>query len=328
VTSSITFSITRAPLDANSETNTPRSALIQGTNGTETIPLSAIEKQLVVTNMSSELEKTSFRRGEEDVPMIMFNIQNGGGTELVNDVYVDSIFIGFTMPGSDTPLGRDAIIKMIESIRVVNYDGYLASQSGLGKPAEEIEFVNFTVTDTISEIIEIGFTKEDSIPQNKTDTLIILANLRTDATERAFNMQLLDVSAYDVNKDINIGLIQPDGSEFGMNKSSISSQKLVVIPRDPKDIFRNYPNPFGRTYETTSIVFFLEQSSDVTIRIFTLTGNLVWTYQASGVPFGYNEVAWDARNDRGKLVLNGVYLCQIQIASTGQTYMTKIAVIK
>ena len=41
------------------------------------------------------------------------------------------------------------------------------------------------------------------------------------------------------------------------------------------------------------------------------------------------ELKWDGRNDRGKVVLNGVYLCQIQIrGGSDLTFMTKIAYIK
>jgi hypothetical protein len=68
----------------------------------------------------------------------------------------------------------------------------------------------------------------------------------------------------------------------------------------------------------------------VELRIFTLTGGLVrtwkWTNLAAGLYDKY--VLWDGKNDRDYRVLNGVYLCQIIIKSTGQTFMTKIAYIK
>ncbi len=116
--------------------------------------------------------------------------------------------------------------------------------------------------------------------------------------------------------------------------SSLKSGRLTVIPDDPKETFRNYPNPFGRDYDETTIIFYLEHDSEVNLRIFTLTGALVRSWQFENMQAGLidGQVKWDGRNDRGVTVLNGVYLCQIVITpkngASGQTYMTKIAYIK
>ena len=45
---------------------------------------------------------------------------------------------------------------------------------------------------------------------------------------------------------------------------------------------------------------------------------------------GLHYVEWDGKNDMGDVVLNGVYLCAIEIkdSSGSNQYMTKIAYIK
>ena len=100
-----------------------------------------------------------------------------------------------------------------------------------------------------------------------------------------------------------------------------------------EDDFYNYPNPFGRQYPETFFHFQLENTSNVDIRIFTLLGELVWSWQGADLPQGiYDRFAtWDGRNDKGKVVLNGVYLCYIDISPQSggsKRYMTKIAFIK
>ena len=78
----------------------------------------------------------------------------------------------------------------------------------------------------------------------------------------------------------------------------------------------------------------MEDDSEVNLRIFTLTGDLVKSWQYDHLAAGLidGQVKWDGRNDRDVQVLNGVYLCQIVITpkngGSGQTYMTKIAYIK
>jgi flagellar hook assembly protein FlgD len=78
----------------------------------------------------------------------------------------------------------------------------------------------------------------------------------------------------------------------------------------------------------------LEHPSDVTIRIYTLVGELVWTKSITGLSAQiYDDlVTWDGKNDRGNTVLNGVYLCTIEIKPTdggkAARYITKIAYIK
>jgi len=74
--------------------------------------------------------------------------------------------------------------------------------------------------------------------------------------------------------------------------------------------------------------------TDIQIRIFTITGQLVRTIDRPNLSSGmHTGITWDGRNDRGSIVLNGVYLCQLQIqekegARRSLKYMIKIAFIK
>jgi hypothetical protein len=125
-------------------------------------------------------------------------------------------------------------------------------------------------------------------------------------------------------------LVDPTGKLLS-ESDMFATKEITVIPNSAEEAFRNYPNPFGRgTHDETTIVFFLDTDSDVELRIFTLTGGLVrtwkWTNLAAGLYDKY--VSWEGKNDRGYSVVNGVYLCQIIIKATGQTFMTKIAYIK
>ena len=105
------------------------------------------------------------------------------------------------------------------------------------------------------------------------------------------------------------------------------------IAEDLGESFKNYPNPFDPTRTETEFRYFLETDSDVDIYIFTATGEEVRRLHldagGNGGIAGTNaQIYWDGRNGEGDLVLNGVYIALIEVASTGQKARLKIAVVK
>jgi len=91
-------------------------------------------------------------------------------------------------------------------------------------------------------------------------------------------------------------------------------------------------NPFNPDIEKAEIAYNLEADTDVSMRIFTLAGEKVYEedYRSGSIggQKGTNPITWDARNDKGEVVLNGVYVLLIRDNSTGQSYRLKLAVMK
>lgn len=69
-----------------------------------------------------------------------------------------------------------------------------------------------------------------------------------------------------------------------------------------------YPNPVE--WETT-ISFYLSENEKTNIRIFDLRGNLVKTLVDDSSMMGYQNIEWDATNNTGQRVANGLYLYEI-----------------
>lgn len=100
----------------------------------------------------------------------------------------------------------------------------------------------------------------------------------------------------------------------------------------------NFPNPFAAGKESTRIRYVLTEDANVTVRIYTLLGDLLYRadYPAggaggTGAPLGFtNEVAWDGRNAAGTIVANGVYLAEIRAEAPGGTRreIRRIGVLK
>jgi hypothetical protein len=99
-----------------------------------------------------------------------------------------------------------------------------------------------------------------------------------------------------------------------------------------EESFFNYPNPFAAGEEETNIVYFLPSPADVTIEIFTLIGEKVFSEEINSGELGAvsgekNIIIWEGRNSRGDIVRNGVYIAVLKL-STGTEARRKIAVAK
>ncbi|MBI5239228.1 MAG: right-handed parallel beta-helix repeat-containing protein, partial [Elusimicrobia bacterium] len=93
---------------------------------------------------------------------------------------------------------------------------------------------------------------------------------------------------------------------------AMNADAVVTALFDPERVpLVNYPNPFGRG--GTKFTYRLEKTSNVVIRIYTVSGRRVRTLQEAGRLRGYIETFWDGRNDSGEEVARGVYIYQLVV---------------
>jgi hypothetical protein len=79
---------------------------------------------------------------------------------------------------------------------------------------------------------------------------------------------------------------------------------------------QNYPNPFN---PTTNIHYALPEKSYVRINIFTINGEEVMSLIDSHQNAGYYSVKWDGRDNFGRLVSDGIYLCRFNTGVYNRT---------
>jgi hypothetical protein len=136
-------------------------------------------------------------------------------------------------------------------------------------------------------------------------------------------------------------LTNPDGvatadflsrREPGMDRLRASAGSLVadldletafVDPNAAGGTMTNYPNPFRPPSQGTTLAWKLDDHADVTLRIYTLSGNLVlrrtFDRATPGGEAGLNEWTWDGRNGDGSLVASGGYTALVEAQGTGET---------
>ncbi|HEX9653343.1 MAG TPA: hypothetical protein VGA99_06510 [bacterium] len=133
-------------------------------------------------------------------------------------------------------------------------------------------------------------------------------------------------------------------NEINAAVDSIATSHEIVVNLTPSTMADgevvNYPNPFGVEATQTHIDYYLSEDADVTLKIFDLFGNLVWTAEfAAGMPGGQgrsrnlhpNSVEWRGVNDRGQTVGNGGYILVVKADAAGKVVMNakrKIVVMR
>jgi hypothetical protein len=116
------------------------------------------------------------------------------------------------------------------------------------------------------------------------------------------------------------------------NNSSETVYFSVVTGEDMvlRDIY-NYPNPF-RNRTTFTFQQNLNQTIDVRIKIYTVSGRLIREIEQKGMNEKYVKVDWDGRDEDGDEIANGTYLYKIIVKTTDGKYtnsaLGKLAVIR
>jgi len=115
----------------------------------------------------------------------------------------------------------------------------------------------------------------------------------------------------------------------------IDVETALVDPNAPTGYVSNFPNPFHPPFEPTTIAYKLSDDATVTLRIFTLTGELVrrmvFDRGTPGGMNGNNAWDWDGKNGDGTLVASGGYIMLLEAQGTGGTINVirrKIAVVR
>jgi Zn-dependent metalloprotease len=125
---------------------------------------------------------------------------------------------------------------------------------------------------------------------------------------------ICDASAND--DDVYIDEIEFRGTTAGSlaegDNSFVASETLPTS----FELKQNYPNPFN---PTTTIVFSLPHESNVSIKIYNISGSLVKTLVKDNRPAGVYNVAWNGDNEDGLRVSSGVYIYRIEAGSFTQT---------
>ncbi len=114
-----------------------------------------------------------------------------------------------------------------------------------------------------------------------------------------------------------LAVVKPDGREVR------SIETKVGIEIAPARLSQNYPNPFN---PGTQIGYYVDRESDVSLRIYDVTGRHVRTLiESRQSPGEYTEL-WDGTDEQGDPVASGTYFYRLRIGKT--TLTRKMVLLK
>jgi flagellar hook assembly protein FlgD len=104
---------------------------------------------------------------------------------------------------------------------------------------------------------------------------------------------------------------------------------LVILGGSFQEYAHNYPNPFRAGSQDTRIAYFLNAAAPVSLKIYAMTGELVFEKDidagSAGAQAGPQETTWDGRNGQGEIVRNGVYVCVLNAGSNSAKFRIAVA---
>lgn len=161
-----------------------------------------------------------------------------------------------------------------------------------------------TLTDTGSGIDET--TIDLRIKPAEGDEIVVPAssvsfNSETDEMSYTVTESLAD-SEYTVSLNVKdkVGNSAEEKTTEFVIESELAIKKVL-----------NYPNPFS---SDTKFTYYLTRDVDeVTIKVYTVAGELVKTIDFASSHVGYNEEEWDGINDYGEELANGTYVYKITV---------------
>ncbi len=162
----------------------------------------------------------------------------------------------------------------------------------------EVEFVDTSIGNIISW--DWDFDNDGTIDSNEQNPLF------TYLETGIYSVSLTVFDGMSSETETKIDYIEVTETGLGEDLPSYSTK-----------LYNNHPNPFN---PTTTIKFSLKEDSNVSIKIYNITGAAVRTIIDGEMNAAYHEIIWDGKNNSGKQVGSGLYLYKMISEGNGKKY--------
>jgi hypothetical protein len=302
----LTVQITGIPDDEN--TNDAASV----TNGTVNIPVQTGESPVTVDNISADIGigTNVAPRGAPDVRMLAIELSNPAPA--AGTVTTEAIDIALLDKNGQLVADPGATISELYAV--------------LGN--QRVDAASLAQNPMRLQIGDLGAAAD--ILQGEADSLTFSVSISPSAALDQFSIEIRDTNDVTVTSELSgnkVLVLDKDTQQDFAGK--LRSGSLVVLNNRFEEFAHNYPNPFSPANGPTRITYFLESPASVSVKIFDLTGELVYEKNYGvgdpGTGAGAQEVEWDGRNMQGTRVRNGLYVCRIESGSSSATFRIAVA---
>jgi len=234
-----------------------------------------------------------------------FNTNAMPGGVGVMPVYV---YLIDSAKGGYIPFGFDVSTAALDSIGV--------------NSASMPSFVDFYTNVYTSKASEIGFYINDSTsadstipPGNYHIANLFFSTANSDAFNRVDTMFSDSSGSYILKPNMNKKIPTIiDGDLIIGNPTSVEEENIPILPESP-ELCQNYPNPFNAS---TNIEISLPRSTDVTVDIYNILGQNVYSLYNGYLSYGNHLLNWDGYLQNGLSAPSGIYFCRMAAGSTSE----------
>lgn len=137
----------------------------------------------------------------------------------------------------------------------------------------------------------------------------VLTTAETPSIDWTFSYS--NTGSYDFNMTITSNGWGDQGLSIAVEKFTCPALDIGEInpPINPPKLAQNYPNPFN---QDTKIEYSIQTTTDVQLRIFDSSGNLITIIVNETKKPGEYIVEWNGQDEKGILVKSGTYFYQLQ----------------
>jgi hypothetical protein len=223
----------------------------------------------------------------------LFSEQNNSLWEGLG-VHPDLSFEGGTSNTLDTDGPQ---ITFSSDSRSVGWGDHLTTEDIL--TVELADPIGINLTGEVGHSIRIWQDEDETTAEDVTDLFVYNTGSYTEGT--------LSFPLQNLNNEIMLTI------EAWDNANNVSKENLKLNLVESSDftlsnVF-NYPNPFSKR---TQFAFEVSQSASISIKVYTLTGQLVTEVgDIFESHYGYSHIDWNGRDEFGDEIANGAYIYQL-----------------
>src|SRR5574341_1237914 len=215
----------------------------------------------------------------------------------------DLVYLLRILSGDQAPLGGPKVAPFANSVDV-NWNGKtikIDNQVDLGAA-----WFVFKGEATKVEPIISGVKVEYGISNGETRVLVY--GMKKGEKISAGNSELFRIYGVQELKTVEAAEYYSAAVNVNIHSSTVPMPTAFALSQ-------NYPNPFN---DSTTIRFALPVSSNVSLKIYNVAGQLVKEFSEE-MTAGYKSITWDGTNMNGDVVASGVYFYKLQAADFAKT---------
>jgi hypothetical protein len=290
-----------------------------------TIDINMVPTRLEMSLLTNVTPDVGYQAGQQNLPVIGMRLFNPNPEEVI---FLDELSVRVSDPGSSLPVSD--ITNLLSRMEIVTYAFWESDPTGNATPPAQLSVT--AISGDEQNPVTLVFDPPLAVSAGSADSLVLRIDLAKAAVNRNFHLAISNVKARGAS-DNPAEVLDSFGTPI-INSNLLVSAGLTILSDNAEQVFRNYPNPFGKDSNggtgRTYFSFVMQSGGSATLSIYTLSGQLVYRQTATGLDGGgklYNRVLfWDGKNDQGKTVVNGVYIAILD--ANGQKYTTRVAYIK